>query len=810
VAESESYAPGWPGIPARWTSSAKSGVGTAFSEASRIWFTLSHGILNEIYYPDVDVACTRDLGLVVTDGHGFISEEKRHARETVRWIEPGVPAFLLSNVCGSGRYRIEKTVLASPENNAVLQRTRFVPLIGNLADYHVHVLLSPHLGNQGAGNTAWLGEYKGVPMLFAQRSDYALALAASVPWARRSVGFVGFSDGWRDLMKTGRLEAIYTRAENGNVALAGELDLAGSDGECVLSIGFGRDVAKAGHHALAALFAPFDLTLDRHAAAWREWHRSLLPLDAWKVGRPDLRRGSATVLITHQSKSFLGGLIASLSIPWGFSKGDGDLGGYHLVWPRDLVETAGALLAIGAHEDARRVLRYLGSTQEADGRWPQNQWLDGTAYWSGVQMDETAFPILLVDLAAREGVLTEEDLALAWRVVRRAAGYLVRNGPVTMQDRWEEDAGYSPFTLAVEIAALLAAADLADRRGESAVATYLRETADGWNASIERWTYARGTALARRCGVEGYYIRIAPPDQDEDAGMPRGTVPIKNRSAGEELALADEVVSPDALALVRFGLRAPDDPRILNTIAVIDALLRTEFPGGPAWRRYTGDGYGEHADGTPFDGTGIGRPWPLLTGERAHYALAAGRGAEARALLAAMESFASDAGLFPEQVWDAPDLPAAELWTGKPSGSAMPLVWAHSEYLKLLRSLEDGRVFDLPPQTVDRYVRRKVEPAHCSWRFNQKCRSIPPGRALRLELLAAARVRWSIDGGVSWADDPTRETGLGVHLADLPTARLEAGRTVLFTFYWVEAERWEGTDFSVAVTEGDPARTPSR
>lgn len=798
MADAESFAPGWPGIPARWTSSAKSGVGTALSEASRVWFTLSHGILNEIYYPDVDVACTRDAGLVVTDGHGFFSEEKRHCTTTVEWLEPGVPAFRLVNTCTSGRYRIEKTVIAAPESNAVLQRVRFIPLIGTLADYHLHLLVSPHLGNQGAGNTAWTGEYKGIPMVFAQRSDYAMTLMANVPWLRRSVGFVGASDGWQELMQSGRLESLFTRAENGNVALAAELDTAASNGECVIAIGFGRDPAKAAHHACAALLPHFETSLEQYSSAWRDWQRSLLSLDGWMDGAPAIRRASAAVLVTHQSKSFLGGTIASLSIPWGFSKGDGDLGGYHLVWPRDLVETTGALLAVGARAEARRVLRYLGSTQEADGHWPQNQWLDGTAYWGGVQMDETAFPILLVDLATRDNTLNQQDADVAWPLVRRAAGFLVRNGPVTMQDRWEEDAGYSPFTLAVEIAALLAAADLADRQGEPGMASYLRETADAWNAAIESWTYARDTDLARQVGVTGYYIRIAPPDP-EGTNPGRGAIAIRNRLSGMSEAAADQVVSPDALALVRFGLRRPDDPRILDTVKVIDALLKVELPGGPAWRRYAEDGYGEHIDGAPFDGTGVGRPWPLLVGERAHYELAAGRPEAARALLKTMESFASPGGLLPEQVWDGPDLPDAELFRGKPSGSAMPLVWAHAEYLKLIRSLADGRVFDLPPQTVERYCNGAVQPVYHPWRFNQKSRRLPRGRILRLETVTPAVVRWSADWWATSEDTPARDTGLGVYLVDLPTARLEAGREVAFTFYWVEAKRWEGVNFSVTV-----------
>ncbi len=251
------------------------------------------------------------------------------------------------------------------------------------------------------------------------------------------------------------------------------------------------------------------------------------------------------------------------------------------MWPRDLVESAGGLLAAGAREDVHRVLHYLQVTQEADGHWPQNMWLDGAPYWSGIQMDETAFPILLVDLAQREEALGKGDLTTLWPMVKRAAGYLVRNGPVTQQDRWEEDAGYSPFTLAVEIAALLVAADLAETNNELGAAAYLRETADTWNANIERWVYVTGTELAVRLGVEGYYVRIAPPEEADAASPEAGFVPIKNRPPGQSAEPAVHIVSPDALALVRFGLRAADDPRIVNTVKVIDALLKVETPSRP-------------------------------------------------------------------------------------------------------------------------------------------------------------------------------------------------------------------------------------
>lgn len=794
------YAPGWPGIPPRWTSSAKSGVGTALGNASLVWFTLSHGILNEIYYPGVDQACTRDMGLIVTDGHDFFSEEKRHARHQSASLADAVPAFRLVNTCRQGRYRIEKEILSDPHRDAVLQQTRFTPLQGRMEDYHLYVLLAPHLGNRGSGNTGWVGDYKGVPMLFAERNGIALALACSAPWPNRSVGFVGYSDGWQDLVAHKRMTWSYARAENGNIALAGEVDLRASGGVFLLALGFGRNAAEAGYRALASLSGGFAPSRAAYIGEWTAWQKRLLPLDETGPPRRNLYRTSAAVLRTHEAKEFPGGLIASLSIPWGFSKSDDDLGGYHLVWSRDLVETAGGLLAAGAREEAARVLEYLQTTQEPDGHWPQNMWLDGTPYWNGIQMDEAAFPILLVDLARREEALDDRQQARFWGMVRRAAGYIVRNGPVTQQDRWEEDPGYSPFTLAVEIAALLAAAELADLNRERAVASYLRETADAWYAGLDRWIYVTDTELAHRVGVEGYYVRIAPPETAEAASPMTGFVPIKNRPPGQSREPASHIVSPDALALVRFGLRAADDPRIVNTVKVVDALLRVETPFGPVWHRYNNDGYGEQRDGSAFDGTGVGRAWPLFTGERAHFELAAGRWDAAENLLKTLDHFANEGGLLPEQIWDASDIPGRELFFGQPSGSAMPLVWAHAEYIKLRRSLRDGRVFDIPPQPVQRYLMQSPRLTNAIWCFNHKCETLALGKVLRVHTLAPGLVHWSSDTWRTVQDAKMQDTGLGVFLADLPTDKMKEGTTVRFTFYWPAAGRWEGTDFAVQIT----------
>jgi len=799
MSDSTIYAPGSPGIPPRWTSSAKSGAGTALNQHSKVWFTISHGILNEVYFPRVDQACTRDLGFLVTNGRDFFSEEKRHCTFENKPFEPGVPVFELTNTEVSGRYRIYKEILTDPYRNVVLQKVRFEPLQGSLSDYRLYALLSPHLANCGYGNTAWVGDYKGVPMFLAEHDGTALALGSSAPWKKMSVGFVGASDGWQDLSAHFQMQWEYQRAEKGNVACTGEIDLAACNGEFILALGFGAIVSEAGQQVRSSLFEDYDVLRGQYVMHWQNWQSTLLKLDD-PPRENDLYRSSTAVLRTHESKDFLGGVIASLSIPWGFSKGDEDLGGYHLIWPRDLVETAGALLAAGAVTDSVKVLRYLETTQEADGNWAQNLWLDGRPYWSGIQMDETAFPILLTDLLRREAAPALGKLDRWWPMVRKAASFIVRNGPVTQQDRWEEDGGYSPFTLAAEISALLAAADIADLSGHSSEATYLREVADAWNDNIERWVYATGGELAEQLGVDGYYVRIAPPDTDTAASPTQGFVPIKNRPPGESMERAFRIVSPDSLALVRFGLRAPDDPRILNTIRVIDALLRVQLPQGSCWYRYNGDGYGEHEDGSPFNGTGIGRPWPLLAGERAHYELAAGRSQVAEELLSMMELCPVGASrLLPEQVWDANDIPALELFRGKPSGSACPLVWAHAEYIKLRRSLRDGGIFDQPPQTVQRYQVEKPVRRVFGWRFNNKARSVPRGKTLRVVLLTPGLVRWSLDGWKTAQDAEARHTGLGTYILDLPTSPLPAGSKVVFTFFWSAENRWEATDYTVVV-----------
>jgi glucoamylase len=800
-------APGAPGIPPTWSSSDKDAVGTSHY-SSRVWFTIGHGILNEVYWPHVDRPQIRDLGFIVADDAGFWSEVKRDAAHAVHHAAQGVPA--ITAVHTHRAYRLTLRICADDHADVVRIEARLEDL-RDLADpgwtahpLRLYPLLAPHLGFTGLHGHAWVGTHKGRPMLFAQDGPWALAMASEPAPLRQGVGYVGASDGWQDFAANSRMTWTYARAGAGNVAGMTELALDG--GVAQLALAFGSQPEEAGLEASAALAGPFEDAWDEYIGNWHGFVGTVVepPADLSAQER-DLYLTSATVLRSHQDRTLPGATVASLSIPWGNSRND--RGGYHLVWSRDLVESAGAFVALGAVATARRTLAYLVASQEPDGHWPQNQWVDGVPYWSGLQLDEAAYPLLLAGalrtgaghMHGKTGPHEEafqnlvSQVALD-RMILRAAGFIARTGPATSQDRWEETAGLTPSTLAPIVAALVVAAG----HLPEPAAAYCLELADDWNASIEDWTYARGTKLASEHGVDGHYVRIASPDVL--AGAPISTpVTLRNQPPGTSMVPGDEMIGTDFLALVRFGLRLPDDPRIVSSLAVADALLRTDTPSGPVWHRYTGDGYGEHEDGSAFDGTGVGRGWPLLVGERGHFELDAGR--DARPYLAAMLRMASGGGMLPEQVWDAAPIPDRDLEPGRPAGSAMPLAWAHAEYVKLVRSIALGHSIDRPEAAWRRYRGTVPTATRATWRFTAPRPSMPPARMLRLELMAPARVRYSTDGWRTWADLDARDTGLGVWLADVPGSdHLIPGGAVDFTFWWPESCRWEGSDRRVEVS----------
>lgn len=796
-------APGHPGIEPRWTQGGKDGVGTAYSGDSRVWFTVWNGVLTEVYYPTIDRPQLRDLQYLVTDGRTFFHEEKRDLRSTTERISGHALGYRITNESTRPRYRIVKEIIAAPHLSCVVQRTRLEGARKTLDDLRLYALCAPHLQMGGWGNNAHVVEQAGRRLLVAEKGGVWLALGATVPFGRLSVGYVGHSDGWTDLADNQDMDWEYDTALDGNVALTGELDRGGAT-EFTLAVAFG----DSRHHAVAtllqALAQPFDAQLDRFNEQWARPCAHLRALDEVAGDGGHLYRGSYSLLLSHEDKNYPGALIASLAIPWGEAKGDEDMGGYHLVWTRDMVNSATGLLAAGNSETPLRSLIYLAATQHEDGGFSQNFWIDGEPYWGGVQLDEVAFPILLAWRLHEEGALQDFD---PYSMVMRAAGYLIRHGPATQQERWEEASGYSPSTLAANIAALICAACFARERGDLATAVYLEEYADFLECHIEAWTVTtEGTLLA---GVPRHFMRILPvsiDDPNPDENPNRGTLTLANQEPGTEYAFpAKEIVDAGFLEFVRYGIRPPNDPTVVDSLRVVDAVLRVETAVGPCWRRYNHDGYGQRADGGPYLGWGTGRAWPLLTGERGHYELAAGH--DVTPFIRALEGFASRTGLLPEQVWDEPDRPEGHLLLGKPTGSAMPLMWAHAEYLKLLRSVADGQIFDRLPVVAERYLGERgargvdAGPHHGRleiWKPNRRPHSVSQGWTLRVQAPGAFRLRWSRDDWGMGEDSEPTSTGLGIGFVDIAVP-VDQAHAIRFTFFRPDGGGWEGRDYEVAV-----------
>jgi glucoamylase len=771
------------GLPT-WAPAQKDIVGTALG-TSRLWFTLAEGIVTEVYYPRIDIPQIKDLGFIVADDAGFWVELRRLGDYTVELAHDCAPAVRITH----RHERFECVMRVVPDHNRDVLLVD-CKLTSEEPALRLYALLAPR---PGGDTERCVGEAisndRGRRILWAEAEPFGVALAArdtdgNDAFSRLSAGCVGASDGWQDFNRNGRMSWEYRRA-TGEIALMGELPR-----EATVALGLGQSKESASTLAAASLAEDFEEAWRIQVEAWKNWGETV------KV--PDLPAGlkrtferSAMVLRTHGDRTFRGAMVASLAVPWGETSTS--RGGYHLVWPRDLVESAGALGASGALDDARDVLRYLMATQQADGHWLQNQWLGGKPFWQGVQMDETAFPVLLAGMLADYDAL---DGIAVKNMVRRALTFVAANGPASWQDRWEEDAGVNCFTLAVEIAALVEGAQFL----EPAERDFALMLADSWNARIEAWTWATAehSALARNCGVDGFYMRIAPVDVLVREDAMQEVVPVKNRSYDNALK-ADEQIATDFLQLVRYGLRRADDPRIEATVAVADKLLRADTPSGPIWHRYNEDGYGEHHDGRPFDGTGHGRGWPLLTGERGHYALAAGK--DPLPYLEAMAAMTSAGGMLPEQVWDAAAIPEHGLYPGKPSGSAMPLVWAHGEFMKLAVSRALGHPCDRPPRVWERYRGKRPEPEWRLWALNCRTQTMHAGHTLRVLLPAAASVHWGVNGWRKVRDTDTVETGLGMHSIDLPSGGLGVGETLEMTFRWRESGRWQHEDYVVTITD---------
>jgi len=793
----EHVAPGGPGIEPRWTRGAKEGVGTAYSTASRVWYTLSGGVLNEVYYPTIDKPQLRDLQYLMTDGKSFFHDERRSLDSEIECMEDAALGYIVRTKDRLDRYSLDKRIIGDPHQSCILIHTRLEGKENFLRKLQLYVLAAPHLEIGGWGNNGEVMEVTGRKILVAYKEGTWMAMAATIPFERCSCGYVGLNDGWTDLSHDYTMDYEYDYAPNGNIALLGKLDLSFGR-EFTLAIAFGSSLHDSVNSLFQSLSVSFERACETFLTQWSRPRKRLTSFPGRVMEHSRLLERSVNLLLAHEDKEFPGAMIASLSIPWGEDKGDDELGGYHLVWTRDLVHGATALMAADDSSTALRALIYLAVSQRDDGGFYQNFWIDGRPYWSGTQLDEIGFPIILAWRLHRLNALRGFH---PYTMVVRAAGFLIREGPASAQDRWEEAIGLSPSTLAVSIAALICASDYVREHNDVPTARFLEEYADFLESHVEAWTVTtQGTLYP---GISRHYIRVDPPvgaggeDNSEDPNV--GVLRIANRAPGEQCVFpAKEIVDAGFLELARYGIRKAGNPLMEDSLRVVDALLKVETPYGPCWRRYNHDGYGQRNDGSSFSVWGVGRPWPLLTGERGHYELAAGRSPDP--YLRAMEGFAHGAGLLPEQIWDGPDLPRAHMSFAEPTGAAIPLMWAHAEYVKLLRSSVQGSVFDLIPPVADRYLTARDRRWMEVWKFNRQVRRVPQGTLLRILGYAAFQLHWSDDGWATTSEAPSTHTVLGIEYVDIEISQ-DQKAPIQFTFRWLPENRWEGKDYKIEVTQ---------
>jgi glucoamylase len=671
-------APGAPGSIPTWTSGGKEAVGTATSTESKVWFTLEGGIMTEVYYPRLDTADVRTLEFAVSDGKAVWLESK-DMRHGIERTDDDALLFRQTSRDPGGAFQIAKTYITDPKHDTVLIDVAF----SAPANYSLYALYDPALKNSAYGDTG----YSQDGALVSQKQDVACALLSSAGFQQVSSGFAGTSDGYTDLLLHHQLDWSYSRAENGNVIQAAKL----ARGHVTLALGFGPNPGAAIESAKTSLARGFASVSDEYAQGWHDYVHTLRQ-DTGPYAREF--RLAAMVLKAHEDKTFRGAMIASMSIPWGEAvKADAPtVGGYHLIWARDLYEVATALLAAGDRAAAERALNYLFTVQQkSDGSFPQNSWLDGKPYWTALQMDEVSYPLILA------WQLGKTDAETWTHHIRPAAEFVATHGPMTQEERWEEVPGYSPSTIAAEIAGLVCAAAVASKNGAGGDAQRYLRTADDWNANIEKWLVTTTGHLGGSDDPGGYYIRV-----DNNAN-PNDGYQLNVHNGGGTWDERD-VVDAGFLELVRLGIRPADDPTVERSLKIIDSAIRIETPNGPCFHRYNHDGYGETFFGGPWLGEGIGRLWPIFTGERGEYEIAVGH--DPTPYLEAMLHFANSGGMIPEQVWDRADPTASGFVFGAGTGSATPLAWSMAQFIRLVVDAEEKRIVEQPSIVAEHFSKR--------------------------------------------------------------------------------------------------------
>ena len=782
---------GAPGIEPRWTHGDKEGVGTTYSTSSRIWFTIWKGIVTEIYYPHVDTPQTRDVQILITDGKTFFHEEKKLENKTFR-LNDFSAGYRVESGPGDLSYSITKEIITDPHSSTVLIHYKILP--GKVKELKIYLLCAPHLGSEGMHNNGEILKVNGSVIPYAYRGDIHMAVQSSCGFSRGSAGFVAYSDGWTDIFRNLNMDYEFTSATDGNIALTAELPQQ-DQYDFTIAVAFGDSRNNAILKAMQAASTPFSTKMERFNEQWGRSRRQLLDLGKYSTDKGNLFQSSYNVLVSHEDKTYAGALIASLSIPWGEMAGDENKGGYHLVWVRDMYHSSTAAMAAGDMGIAENALIFLATSQQEDGGFPQNFWLTGEPYWRGIQLDETAFAIILAWRVAKTGKCAFDP----HEMVMKAASFIVKHAPVTDQERWEEASGYSPSTLASNIAAMVCASEFALGRGENKLSDLFLDYADFLWSHLEQWTVTNNGTLVP--DIRRHFIRIlpsTPEDSDKVPEMESALLTIANHAPDENNKFkASEIVDGGFLELVRYGIMKADDPLIIDSVKVIDAVLKVKTKYGETWHRYNHDGYGETEDGFPYTGHGKGRAWPLLAGERGHYEIALGKDPKAR--ITAMEKFSSTCAMLSEQVWDSDDIPERHLFNGRHTGSARPLAWAHAEYIKLLRSVRDQRVFDLIDPVYNRYCKHEGNPSKVEiWRFNRKITEA--SRDFRIIILA--HNVFSLHAGTDGWDNPvdirSEAIAHSFYTVEVPDYMMKS-KEINFTFFWPEAERWEGRDFVISL-----------
>jgi len=687
-------ASGGPGTTPYWNESGGvQGFADSTSSSSKVAYTIGNGELENAFYPEDDEPDTYGLQYYVTNGSSFTDSEVSSTSHAVTLADSTSLTWQQTNTATNGDFSITKTYIADPNSSVILIQTTFTN--DTSSPLYLYADYQPYLDNQGDGNTGGTDSTSGD--LEAVNGSVASALAASTGFSESSTGYVGTSSsGVTQLGSDYDLATTYS-----GVSSSGHLDQTAeipvnSSGSTTFTLALAFDTAESSAitDASTALGIGFSSLESSFESGWHTWLAGLnSPPDSVEPAA-DGGTGSAALLNQYyvslmemkadEDKMYVGGFVASPTDPWGAADSAASTGnhGYHLVWTRDEYEMATALLAAGDSTDASAALSYILKYEvESSGEVKQNTWLNGNQEWSGQQMDEVADPLIL---AYQLGDTSSTD----WTTLKTEAAYLVANGPYTGQERWEEAGGYSPSTIAAEIAGLVCAYVLADDQGDTTDASTYLSTAETWASDVDGWTYTTSGSVASG----EYFIRIAPdgtPNASDDVSLANGGGTYDQRA----------IIDAGFLELVRLGIKSASATDITNSLTAVDDTIAVTTPQGVMYHRYNHDGYGETSTGADYTGAGVGNLWPVFNGERGEYDIADGNTSGAESQLEIMQASASADGQISEQVWGSSTAATASGtgWTlGEPDNSATPLMWSMAQYVRLADDISAGSNSDTP------------------------------------------------------------------------------------------------------------------